>query len=152
MGTKRTFKESDLSPAVAAAADRGEDEAVVQVQATFDHGMTAAEYNRFRWAAYREPAEQGDTAAQYWLGFLYATERRDATAAVCWYERAAKQGHVEAMKDLATGYSALLGGAVGEHDPVSFGRDAARERYWLERAAEQGDEESRRALAVLKGE
>src|SRR5512140_1921164 len=63
-------------------------------------------------ALWKPLAEQGDAAAQYQLGTLYAegkgVEQSDTTAA-SWFARAANQGNAAAQYNLAVSYAEGLG-------------------------------------------
>jgi S1-C subfamily serine protease len=53
-------------------------------------------------------AEQGDSEAQYQLGFLYGRGdriRRDEAEAIRWWQKAAEQGHTRALNNLGWAYS-----------------------------------------------
>lgn len=123
------------------AADRGNRAAQDMVQ---NMGITAGQHENLRWEAYAAKANVGDPFAQYWLGFLYSTSptRSDAECAIHWYECAANQGVIEAMRDLSFGYSEFLNTANLGYGPIPLGYDEAKEIYWLKAAAEHGDEKS----------
>ena len=79
----------------------------------------------------RALAEQGDTRAQYNLGFSYANGEgfpQDYVEAVRWYRLAADQGHVDAQFNLGVMY------ANGEGVP----QDHAEAVRWYRLAADQG--------------
>jgi uncharacterized protein len=80
---------------------------------------------------WRPLAENGNAAAQYSLGTLYAegkgVEQNDATAFL-WFQRAANQGDAAAQYNLGASYAE--GAGVGKSDV-----DAAK---WFRRAADQG--------------
>lgn len=129
------------------AYDKGDLSAKRLVQEEFDKGMTNEDFNNLRWQAYGIPANQGDAFAQYWLGFLYSTISRDVERAVYWYELSAKQGNIDAMRDLSFGYSEFLNTTNLGYGPVPFGHNESLEIYWLKMAAEHGDEKSKSELA-----
>lgn len=83
--------------------------------------------------AVRRLAEDGDAEAQYQLGLRYylgkGGEKRDLPQAVRWFERAAAQGQVMAMRNLAQ----ILG--RGEHGLPADPRAA---KVWSERADKVG--------------
>src|SRR5512137_496566 len=57
---------------------------------------------------FRPLAEQGDAAAQNYLGIMYATGRgvpRDDAEAVRWYRKAAEQGFTPAQRNLGIMYA-----------------------------------------------
>jgi TPR repeat protein len=83
-----------------------------------------------RW--YRLAAEQGDAAAQYNVGVMYAKGQgvpQDFTEAVRWYRLAAAQGIATAQYNLGALY------ANGQGVP----QDYVQAHMWLSLATEQGD-------------
>ncbi len=77
-------------------------------------------------------AEQGDAAAQYNLGVMYASGEgvlQDYAKAVEWYRKAAEQGDVTAQYNLGIIYD------TGQGVP----QDYAKAALWYRKAAEQGD-------------
>ncbi len=90
-------------------------------------------------------AKQGDAAAQFLLGLMYANGRgvpQDDKMAVRWFRRAAKQGHAYAQCNLGWMY------ANGRGVP----QDDEQAHMWFNLAAAQGIEEagkSRDTLAAL---
>jgi serine/threonine protein kinase len=86
-------------------------------------------------------AENGEAAAQYELGMMYAYGRgtaRDATAARQWLGKAADAGHSAAQSRL--GLMLARGGVA---------RDKAAAADWLRRAAEQNDAVAQFNLAMM---
>jgi TPR repeat protein len=87
-------------------------------------------------------AEQGNAAAQYQLGTLYAegkgVQQSDATA-VAWFARAANQGNAAAQYNLAASYAEGLG----------VPKDDAAAARWFRRAAEQGMAFAQLNLGIL---
>jgi len=84
-------------------------------------------------------ADQGDAAAQYYLGNMYANGQgvaKDDSEAVKWYRKAADQGLAEAQYNLGVAY--------GNGQGVV--RDAAEAVKWYRKAAEQGLHEAQRSL------
>ena len=83
-------------------------------------------------AAVRVRADQGDAAAQYNLGLMYANGRgvpQDLAQAVSWTRKAADQGLADAQFDLGLMY------AKGRGVP----QDDAQAVSWYRKAADQGD-------------
>ena len=96
-------------------------------------GLTTALFGDFETALreWRPLAEQGDAAAQYRLGLLYAFGRgvpQDYAEAVKWYRLAAEQGNANAQIALAQSYR------IGE----GVFQDYAEAVKWFRLAAEQG--------------
>ena len=89
-----------------------------------DHEMAE---DKLGLAEYAEQAEQGDAAAQLWLGRYYDTER-DACAAFYWYAKAAEQGVAEAQ--LCLGQCYFIG--IGTEKNVVLAAE------WYKKAAVQG--------------
>ena len=82
-----------------------------------------------RW--YRKAAEQGNVAAQYYLGVCYASGQgvpQDYAEAVKWYRKAAEQGYAKAQYNLGVCYD------NGQGVP----QDYAEAVKWYRKAAEQG--------------
>lgn len=87
-------------------------------------------------------AAQGNAAAQYNLGVLYANGRgvpQDYVQARQWYEQAAAQGHREAQYNLGVLYD------KGHGVP----QDYVQARQWYEQAAAQGFAMAQLNLGVL---
>ena len=87
-------------------------------------------------------AKQGQAAAQYNLGLLYANGQgvpKDDAQARQWYEKAALQGHADAQVNLGSLYDYGRGG------PQDF-RMAVR---WYRRSADQGNELAQRRLGLM---
>jgi hypothetical protein len=55
-------------------------------------------------ATLRDQAERGDSEAQYLLGNIYDQTMHDGPEAMLWYEKAAQQGHAQAMERLCHFY------------------------------------------------
>ncbi len=142
MGLFDFFKKPKLSLEDVIGADMGDPRAQARLNQAFEAGMTDEEHNELRWQAYAVPANNGNAFAQYWLGLLYSVEKHDAERAEYWYECSAKQGNVEAMKDLAFGYSEFVNTENLGYGPVPLGYDELKEIYWLKQAAAHGDEKS----------
>lgn len=92
-----------------------------------------------------EAAEEGDPYSQY----IYAglVRSKNPYEAETYYTRAAEQGNVKAMCELALGYS--------EHHNLNtktgFGFYPKKELYWTTKAAENGDADSMLKLALAYG-
>jgi TPR repeat protein len=89
-----------------------------------------SEHWRYTQAAfwYRKAAEQGNSDAQYLLGYFYLNGRgvpRDYTQAVLWYRKAAEQGDADAQEALGDLYN------NGRGVP----RDYAEAYFWYDLAA-----------------
>ncbi len=149
MGLFDLFKKKTLPLEIVVAADKGDPAAKRRLQQAFDNGMTQEEHDRLRWQAYGIAANKGDAHAQYWLGLLYSVDERDAKRAVYWYELAAEQGNVEAMKDLAHGYGEYVNERNLDYGPVPLGFNENMAIYWLKKAASLGDEKAKENLATF---
>jgi TPR repeat protein len=82
-------------------------------------------------AEIRTRAEQGDAAAQFNLGVMYAKGQgvaQDYAEAATWYRKAAEQGYAPAQCKLGTMYSQGHG----------VTQDYAEAMKWYRKAAEQG--------------
>jgi TPR repeat protein len=76
-----------------------------------------------------EGSDQGDAAAQSWLGFMYKSGQgvpQDYAEATRWFRKAADQGHVEAQTQLGFIYW------IGNH---GVPKDLVRAHTWFSRAA-----------------
>lgn len=79
-------------------------------------------------------ADQGDAAAQNYLGFLYATGKgvkKDEKAAFGWFQKAADQNHAEATGNLAVMHEKGLGVAKNMNAALALHRQAAVAGYPL---------------------
>lgn len=88
-------------------------------------------------------ARQGDAAAEYRVGQLYAVGDRvpqSAATAARWYAKAAAQGDAKAQTSLGWAYYVGAGVAV----------DRAAAQHWLALAAAQGDASAKRRLRLVK--
>jgi uncharacterized protein len=107
----------------------------MSVSADFDKGLTAAQSGDYATALreWKPLAKQGDAAAQYNLGLLYANgwgvPQDDKTAAK-WYKLAAEQGDADAQGNLGAMYA--LGTGVPE--------DYVYAHMWTNLAASNGNE------------
>jgi TPR repeat protein len=103
-------------------------------QALYGYILDISEFNEEAAEQYRRAAEQGNADGQYGLGALHAQGegvKRDAAQARLWYERAAAQGHAQAINALA---QAAIAGELG------FGREGADGEglAWLRKSADLG--------------
>lgn len=127
---------------------------------------------------YHQAAEQGDSGAQYTLGFMYDTGRnvpQSYTRAAEWYGRAARQGNAASQYDLGILYAngrgvpqdyakaaqwfskAAAQRNAGAENSLGFAyangqgvpRDDAKAVQWFRRAAEQGDADAQYDLAIM---
>lgn len=92
---------------------------------------------------WRPLAEQGDPAAQFHLGCLYADGKgvpEDGAQALLWYRRAAEQGHIKAQHRLGLMY------AMDERIPSDY----VRAHKWWSLAAASGRQEARMLRDALK--
>ena len=81
---------------------------------------------------YIQPAKEGDTDAQYYLGRMYHKGKdviKNNEMAFLWFERAAEQGHAPSQFNLGLMYD------KGESTPVNY----KQAYYWYKKAAEQGN-------------
>lgn len=102
---------------------------------------------RYHWWM-RKAAIQGDSEAQYMMGFLssnifdenlpYSTRE-----GIRWLERAANQGHVEAMRTLGRTYR------DGEISSNRY-QDSSKAVYWLKKAADGGSSEAEAELRAIQ--
>ena len=91
----------------------------------------------------RKKAEQGDAAAQFNLGLMYADGDgvpKDAVEAVKWYRKAAEQGNTNAQYNLGNMYNR------GEGVP----RDLVQAHMWWNIAGAKGDEDAKKNLAIAE--
>ena len=153
------------------------------VHASYEQAVEAYNAGNIRVAhdTWLEQAQAGDPFSQYALGVLYHNGQLgapDYEKAAHWFERAAKQDHLEAMHNLGIAYWEGRGvpqdyqrsyywwrrGAVLDYPPAQFNlatmyytgtgidRDMALAVAWFRRAAQNGHEEAQSAVAVLKKE
>ena len=93
---------------------------------------------------YRLAAEQGNVAAQFDLGFMYANGRgvaQDDKEAVKWYRLAAEQGDADAQSNLGNMYRSGEGVAQDDKEAVK----------WYRLAAEQGNAAAQCNLGFMYG-
>ena len=94
----------------------------------------------------RQLAEQGNAAAQKWLG-TEARDKHDLPTAASWLELAANQGDIEAMDGLGSIYA----GANQQTDQNGSDAltDATKTLYWYGKAAGLGDANAMGAIAGI---
>jgi TPR repeat protein len=114
------------------------------VWADFKAGMDAHHHGDYATAMreWQPLAEQGQAAAQYELGLLYANGKgvtKDDATARKWYEKAAIQGHVEAQVNLGVLLMYARGGQ----------QDYKMAVYYLRLAANQGNDLAQRRLGQM---
>lgn len=113
-----------------------ENEYVDRGRAAMERGDEEAAFSEFRAAA-----EQGNSDAQSFLGFMYSEGRgvaRDDIEAVHWFRAAAEQGDATAQYNLGLMYGRGLG----------VGRDDVEAVRWFRAAAEQGLAVAQRLLGI----
>lgn len=106
----------------------------VLANADFDEAYEAAQAGDYKRAIalWKPLAEEGDTAAQYTLGWMFESGQgieQNYQQAAIWYAKAATQGYVAAQFVLATMYSKGTGVALDNVQAVN----------WFIKAANQGD-------------
>jgi TPR repeat protein len=95
----------------------------------------------------RRLAGQGNSAAQEWLGVEARDRQHDLQLAILWFERAANQGDVEAMDNLASIYA---GSARQTNEIVSDAlADPMKTLYWYSKSAGLGDPNAMGAIARI---
>ena len=112
--------------------------------ADFKAGEKAYQRNDYATALreWQPLAKQGQAAAQYQLGLLYANGQgvpKDDVRARQWYEKAASQGHALAQVNLASLYDYARGGS----------QDFRMAVRWYLRAANQGNDLAQQRLGLL---
>jgi hypothetical protein len=113
--------------------------------ATFRQGVSAFNRQEYLLAAqnFFPLAEQGDPAAQSYLGFMFETGRgvpRNYTEAAMWYRRAAEQGDTLAQYSLGLLYD------KGQGVP----RDIVEANKWLNLSAAAAPRRAREARARIR--
>ena len=91
---------------------------------------------------WRPLADQGDAAAQYDLGLMYADHRgvaQDYSQAMAWYRRAADQGYAKAQDAIGDMYYLAVG----------VGQDLDQAARWYRMAANQGYGQAQASLGIL---
>jgi hypothetical protein len=124
MSRKVVFRSILVACAIAVAGNT--------VAAPLDEGMAAYHAKEYAKAAelWGPIAEQGDAAAQYYLGTLLAEGKGVAqsdSAAFRWFLRAANQGHAGAQYNVGASYAAGTG----------VGKSYEEAAKWFRRAADQ---------------
>ncbi len=115
--------------------------------ADFEDGVAAYQRGDYATAVkeFRAVAEQGDTDAQYNLGFMYDVAKGVVQdykkEAVKWYRKAADQGHTSAQYNLGFMYD-------GGKGVVQDYKEAIK---WYRTAAEQGHAKAQFKLGVMYG-
>ena len=87
-------------------------------------------------------AQKGDKDYQYGVGTLYASGlgvEKDSSAAFRWFERAAEQGHVQALAAVGSAY------AIGDGVEIDY----VKARNYLRKAEKKGDVRARERLGYL---
>ena len=110
-------------------------------------------------ASLNELAERGDAEVQFILGGMYengAGVRQDKGEAIRWYQKAAEQGHIEALKNLNelagrgdAEVQFILGGMY--ENGIGVRQDKGEAIRWYQKAAEQGHIEALKNLNELAG-
>ncbi len=119
----------------------------VPVQAqTFEQSLAAHERKDYQtaFAGFKKLAEQGDAAAQFNLGNMYAHGRgvpKDDQQAVAWFRKAAEQGYADAQNNLGLMYVNGRGVPKDEQQAV----------VWFRKAAEQGYASAQDSLGRMYG-
>lgn len=110
----------------------------------FSLGKRHYNHNRYREAAkcFRIVAEQGNAAAQFYLGHCYYNGQQDYQKAVEWYRKAAEQGYAEAQFMLGICFEGVAG----------VQQDIKQAIKWYRKAAKQGHEKAIGALDRLRFE
>jgi TPR repeat protein len=146
--------------AFTAAANAGHAGAALDLGHCLMNGLGAAPDADLAAKRYRVAADAGSPEAAYHLAMAHVAGRLGARsserAAVRWLERAAEEGHVEAMGELGRVLAGGEGGgnARGNNTPsgrppkseATLDRDRARAVEWYRRAAALGHAESAAAL------
>ena len=89
---------------------------------------------------FRPLADNGDTEAQYYLGYMHEKGQgvaKDQERMRKWYQRAADGGHAKAQYKVAVGYAFGLAGLQQSDE------DAAK---WLQQSAENGYKRAQKTL------
>lgn len=92
-------------------------------------------YNKVRRESHKKYADMGIVEHQNWYALLVAGINKEESFK--YYNLAAEQGNVYAMKQLAFAYS-----EASEGTDISFRVDPEREIFWRRKAAETGDPEA----------
>ena len=119
----------------------------VPAGATDGAGSVFKGYTQERYSKDKENAEKGDAKAQFIMGYLHYSGLEGFTSvdleeAFAWYEKAARQGHVQACQIIGLMYQQGNGVA----------RNTEKAKQWYQYAADRGLRESQYALGVLYAE
>ena len=90
----------------------------------------------------KDAAEQGNSAAQCLLGFMYKYGEgvaMDYKQAAHWFKKAAEQGDVEAQRVLGIMY----------YNGDGIAKDYKQAAHWFKKAAEQGNDDAQRGLGIM---
>lgn len=133
------------------AADHGNIQAKRDLVVGYQSGLFKGDYLLNKIIFLKKKALNGDAKAQYNLGTLYVEgykvqdkQIKRKEKGLFWIEQSAKNGFIEAEKDLAGRYA---GGA-------GFPKDLSKSIFWRKKAASQGDpdEQERLGRLYLQGE
>ena len=150
-----------------------------EIEKYYNDGVKAYNAGNYSEAVrlYRKAAEQGNAAAQCYLGYCYEFGKgvtKDLTEAVKWYRKAAEQGEVTAQCNLGYCYENGIGVPKNYSEAVKWYRKAAEQGYaraqcnlglcyenaqgvpqnyteavkWYRKAAEQGEVTAQNNLGV----
>jgi len=113
--------------------------------ADFYDGLAAAQRGDYATALqeWQPLAEQGNAAAQFNLGIMYATGRgvpENDAEAVKWYRKAAEQGNAAAQFNLGIKYD----------EGTGVPEDYVKAYMWLSLAKAQGQKQAAKGLDLLK--
>jgi hypothetical protein len=116
---------------------------VVMAQPSTDSLFAAASKgDKAALAELKSRANQNDSKAQWWLGWMYEEGKwlpKDMPQALTWYTKAADNGYAKAATYLGVLYG--VGDAVPKNDLLSW--------TWWERSADLGDEKAQLWVAKL---
>ncbi|KAF9930195.1 hypothetical protein FBU30_000795 [Linnemannia zychae] len=124
-------------------ASQGDKEAQVDLGDIYkgDLGGVEKDYNRaMDW--YLKAAEQGDSSAQYNIGYLYDNGhgvQQDYSLAMTWYKKAAEQGHTSAQFAVGSMYE----------NGYSVPKDYLTAMIWFRRAADKGHSDAQNNIGNL---
>lgn len=92
-------------------------------------------------------AEQGNSAAQKWMGAEARDRQHDLQMAISWFQQAANHGDTEAMDNLG---AIFAGGESQTNQTVSDAQvDSMRALYWYGKSASLGDANAMGAIASI---
>jgi len=137
-----------MTTALVAAPVQAQDAQTEPVEAAdvIEPGVAAVRRGDFAeaYCLWRPLAEQGDTAAQFQLGWLYANGeglRQNPATAADWWERAARNGNADAELALAQAYRNGRGRKKDLQEAV----------HWLLVASRNGNDEAQAILRSMAG-